>query len=315
VKVTEVVAGSAAASLGVEVGVAVLALNGSDVTGHGKVSLSKMIGYLPRPLVMTLSLPAAEDPGTPEVGGPSVQTSTAPKEKSRPALKKKLKSARKKNSPKNERRGGHIFQASGEFDSGDGTEEAARMLAGAAPEGAAPVTTDGHESSNAAATESGKAEAAAHRENRDKEVIEEDAKEGDDGVAVSAIDDEAAMNTSSNEAADEETLPTGASRSSSSWAAVRAAARNAPVPDEPTAPAAPSKPNVPQRAHPPPSAPVEAFPPWATVPPVRKPRHVSGMDAKYVLKSTLEAFQHESLAMYHAEVEQYGKPPAAADVM
>jgi hypothetical protein len=177
------------------------------------------------------------------------------------------------------------------------------------------VTTDGHESSNAAATESGKAEAAAHRENRDKEVIEEDAKEGDDGVAVSAIDDEAAMNTSSNEAADEETLPTGANatRSSSPWAAVRAKVVNAAAPDDKPAPAEPAKPNGPQRAHPPPAAPLEAFPPWATVPPLRKPRHVSGMDAKYVLKSTLEAFQHASLAGYHTEVEQYGKPPAAAD--
>ena len=65
VLVSEVATGSAASELGVEPGGMILALNGSDVTGHGKVSLGKMIGYLPRPLVMTISVP------TPPEGDPA----------------------------------------------------------------------------------------------------------------------------------------------------------------------------------------------------------------------------------------------------
>ena len=85
-------------------------------------------------------------------------------------------------------------------------------------------------------------------------------------------------------AAPSEEIPTGGS-----------AAAAAPAPAPAPAPAELVKPVVPQRAHPPPTAPIEAFPPWAIAPPVRSPRHVAGTDAKYVLKPTQEAFYHRSL--------------------
>ena len=54
--ISQVTAGSAAAELGIDVGVKVLSLNGLDVTGHDKESLSQMIAEAPRPLIMTLSM-------------------------------------------------------------------------------------------------------------------------------------------------------------------------------------------------------------------------------------------------------------------
>ena len=70
---------------------------------------------------------------------------------------------------------------------------------------------------------------------------------------------------------------------------------SAPSEEAPPPAAAPTKPLVPQRAHPPPLAPVEAFPPWATAAPRRSPRNISGDDAEYVLKGVVEAFNHPSL--------------------
>ena len=80
VVVTEVLPGSAAAELGVEPNVTILALNGSDVTGHVMVSLGKMIGYLPRPLTVTMTIPAApaEEQAAPAAAEENVPTASAP---------------------------------------------------------------------------------------------------------------------------------------------------------------------------------------------------------------------------------------------
>ena len=97
VTVTEVMPQSAAAEQRVDVGTFILALNGSDVTGHGKVSLSKMIGYLPRPLVVTFSLlHQGSRPGSPsnelaaaDGVGRDASPTTEKKEKVKQALKPK----------------------------------------------------------------------------------------------------------------------------------------------------------------------------------------------------------------------------------
>ena len=88
---------SAAAEQRVDVGTFILALNGSDVTGHGKVSFGKMIGYLPRPLVVTFSLlHQGSRPGSPsnelaaaDGAGRDASPTTEKKEKVKQALKPK----------------------------------------------------------------------------------------------------------------------------------------------------------------------------------------------------------------------------------
>jgi len=317
VKVTEVVSGSTAAQLGVDVGVVVLALNGSDVTGHGKVSLSKMIGYLPRPLVLTLSV-LMDDPVEPAAqveAGAAGQPAVAAKEKTKPALKKKLKSSRnvkrtnfsgQKGDPRHgpsallnqgSDDGPQVLATEADADA-EATESAVDdQAAGDAASGERPRRPLFEPSDNAASPRSSPEGARGspsegtrlRRPSMQESTLEtcaneDGAEEDEDELGEDdANADVGSSAADAHETVDDEALPTGA----------------APAPSLVTS-VTPTEPTVPHRAHPPPAAPIEAFPPWATAPPMRSPRHVVGTGAKYVLKSTQEAFNHPSLMAHQA---------------
>ena len=274
VLVTEVAPGSAAAEMGVEPVVHVLALNGSDVTGHGKLSLSKMIGYLPRPLVVTLSVPTTppvDESATAPAADPSQPASADADEKEKTKLRKK-KSARhvKKKSPRLMEHGPSALEGATPAAAAAAAPEASEVVDGS--DAAASVLPDeGAAPSEPAAA---RAELTGGAADPEAEVDDEESEDGE-------VDEEG---SSDAKAAAEDASPTGGAPAESA---------DAPEPELESKESAEN--DKPRRAHPPPEAPVEAFPAWCTMQPPRSPRHVKGAGAKYTLKNTTEAFSHLSL--------------------
>ena len=277
--VTEVVPGSAAAQLGVEPNVHVLALNGSDVTGHVKLSLGKMIGYLPRPLTVTMSLPmtvpdaaapapaATEDVSAVAVGVPAV-VSAEDGDVPRPVKPKKKKTARHSKKGKSPR---------------------AKPLADEAIE-APPEVLDASEAPPAAPIEEAVAEAGAVEAALApgpappaETTAEQPEPDGEDEASDVEAGEEEISDRGAESTAADEASPTGGSTDAEEGLVTDQ------VTDEPEVPIPP------RRAHPIPRAPVEAFPEWSKMPPPRSPRQVSGAGAKYDIKNTQEAFSHMSL--------------------
>ena len=297
VLVSEVATGSAASEVGVEPGGMILALNGSDVTGHGKVSLGKMIGYLPRPLVMTISVPTPPE-GDPadDKDGDNAAAATKKAKDDKSAKGKGKKSTRKpKASPRDGRERDEEkprpVARPVEDAMADGADRDAIATAtgeSSSTDAKADGTADGGKATSAAPP-SYDADAIAPPEN-EMEGEDEADDEADDLDAAEMEGEEAAPDASDE---DEPMMsPTGDQSSPRGAADDSSAGRS---PDAPASPSEPEKPTEPWRAHPPPQAPKEEFPAWAMRPPMRSPRHVAGADAKYVLKPTSEAFQHASL--------------------
>lgn len=297
VVITEVAQSSAASELGIQLGSKFLTLNGSDVTGHGKLSLGKMIGYLPRPLVITL-LPPPLTEAEPEklsardASGSISDRASGKSNSAKPGLKRR-KSARTLKKEKDKA-------------TADNAEKAAAVVA--IQQDAVPVSSqeisEGPSASSAMPGVAAEPDevlaldanalpsvASAMDKQEQQKIADDEDEDEDEEVIVEVHGNADAPGTAADEqASDESALPTGASM-------LVPEVENGEQPgEEDDAPkAAPPTLLMPQRAHPPPTAPLEAFPAWATRPPVRSPRHVKGTAAKYVLKPTAMAFSHPSL--------------------
>lgn len=275
VAVTEVVPGSAAADQNVIVGGVVLQLNGMDVANHDKIGLSKMIGYMPRPLTVTLAPPIeTQSPVAKPLDPAQVAAAGAPAGASEAAaavvdtLAKRAKASKSKSTKT-------VRLAD---DEGKPSDDAPATVGDAdAIDGQSEMAT-AHTREESPRLDGG---ASDDDENDDVEG------EGDDDPAEIAATDASDADASSP------AQPTGAETPSAD-----ASTALSPPPAEQLATATkkPERPKEAQRAHPPPEAPVDACPPWATKPRDRSPRRVIGGDAKYTLKLTAEAFSHPSLA-------------------
>ena len=299
----------------------VLSLNGSDVTGHGKVSLSKMIGYLPRPLIMTLTLPPPVEAGAPAPADVSFasQPVAQVKEKAKLGLKKGKKSARHvKKSPREKQdadgggRKGSVESAKGLEITGRETEtgQSGGEVVGDAVEAAESAdSVEVRDQASRAGSRSSSPQAQRRGSRSSSPALQ---RRGSSASIASLSEDKGSE--ADGEEGDGDAEPDAGEEGSDSppegWRPGRRGAvdvdeddaiamptgESAPAPAEAAPPAVEqTKPTMPQKAHPPPAAPLEAFPPWATQPPPRSPRHVAGTNAKYVLKPTIEAFNHPSL--------------------
>ena len=292
--VSEVVAGSAAAEQGVRPGGLVMQLNGMDVLNQGKVGLSKMIGYIPRPLIVMLSPPL---PTEAELASQVAQTAdaqvasapvAAPAAAAAATARPKPKSALKTAKASRQRRPSLPI-------SSDDVKATAKAVVLAED---APVRTSGN--ADAIVSETASAVIAAWSAKTKSDRYEEgDTPEGDNEMErqVEEQEEDEVYEFEGNGQVDPETPITPDETGIGASSTDQPTGAEAPV-DANTSShlEASSAPAEPKRAHPPPLAPVDAWPPWATTPPPRSPRVVVGGDAKYALKATREAFSHASLA-------------------
>jgi S1-C subfamily serine protease len=288
--ITEVAPGSAASELGVEPGGTVLMLNGSDVTGHGKVNLGKMIGYLPRPLVMTLSVPPKQpepdNADSSQAAATAVQvTEDSPKKKSRKTTRKSRKTARKS---VKEQEDPNPLSGSTTAEKVPSEKDVPIQVNAEAPylpkPSAQPLQNAEEKMMSMAVTLATPATTAGTQEEKEQAAPEVEGV-GDEEVHNDGKD-EGSEDEEESDADDADASPTGNAPAGSEESITNVEDAGPPVEE---------KAAIPRRAHPPPAAPKEAYPDWASQPPNRSPRHVVGADAKYILKPTNQVFSHPSL--------------------
>lgn len=278
VAVTEVIPGSAASEQGIMAGGLVLQLNGMDVTNQGKVGLSKMIGYIPRPLTITLSAPIEKDEGEKQtVANPAPAATPAdasvtsdPTAKSQKAAKSAPKSGPPKPNMQPDEEPRSVKLLTDDAESGPGIGQAAKVTeakAGSAVASGAPAKNGGFF----------------------KDGVSSDGELDTDAIAVD--DSDGNDEDTSDGVIPPAALPTGAELPSIAVKSPPPKLAEALPQAEKSRHAA-----LPKRAHPPPQAPIDAWPPWATTPPPRSPRTVVGGEGKYTLKRTEESFNHSSLS-------------------
>ena len=279
VAVTEVIPGSAASEQGIMAGGLVLQLNGMDVTNQGKVGLSKMIGYIPRPLTITLSAPIEKDDGkkqteanpAPAATHADASVASDPTAKGQKAAKPAPKSGPPIPNTQPDEEPKSVQLLIDDAEPGPGTVQAAKVVteakAGSAVAAGAHAKNGGF-IKDGVSTDGG----------LDTDVIAVDASDGNDEDTSDGVIPPVA-------------LPTGAELPSIAVKSPPPKFAEAKLQAEKSRQAV-----LPKRAHPPPQAPIDAWPPWATTPPPRSPRTVVGGEGKYTLKRTEESFNHSSLS-------------------